>query len=97
MQHIFISLELSSMADRKRQKYELKTLLTSRIRELLRIQELPRILLQIRTSQTRELELTANAPNEVNTTSKLTYAKRNLKSEKVTEKLITYVMRRSKA
>ena len=80
------------MAERKRQKYELKTLPTSRIRELLRIRELALL-----TSQTRELELTANAPNEVNAATELTYAKRNLKSKKVTEKLITYVMRRSKA
>ena len=78
--------KIEFMAERKRQKYELKTLPTSRIREL------SRILLRI-----RELELTADAPNEVNAATKLTYAKRNLKSEKVTEKLITYVMRRSKA
>ena len=72
------------MAERKRQKCELKTLPTSRIRELLRIRELSRILLRI-----EELELTANAPNEVNAATQLAYAKRNLKSEKVTEKLIT--------
>ena len=48
-------------------------------------------------ANTRTRTITANAPNEVNAATPLTYAKRNLKSEKVTEKLITYVMRRTKA